>query len=218
LPSTVTFRSLVTGLIWHQSQRTGAAVERGAGHPEVAHDLCRRLSGFYESIGVADLSVRNSPWPATKVLASRSAPIDRVEHSLTLDFVLHLPQSSHGREHHMSRRCRRADISAAKIEDPKLNPAAAQAFGKREHVLRRFAQPVQRREHECVTRLKRGDSDIKLRTSRSSSGIPFIDLEVVTPDAGRQDIGPLFDRGTVPSRYSRVTDQLLHNSPSLSHN
>jgi hypothetical protein len=161
---------------------------------------------------------RDDPRPAAKVLAGYTPFIDRVEYALSLDVVFHLSEGRHNSEQHRAHRSRCVDVTPAQMEYPKGNAPASEILGERKHVLRRLTQPVQGCNHKCVARLARLQCDVKLRPGCSSSSTPLVDIQVVTPNACGPDFDLLSVRRLLPSRYPRVSNELYHRTPPLSHN
>jgi hypothetical protein len=85
-----------------------------------------------------------------------------------------------------------------------------------EHVLRRPAEAIEGRDDEGVAVVQRAQRLVERRTGRASSGDAVIDVEVIAPDAGSEEVCGLSIRVLLTRRHPRVPDELPHDDQPVS--
>lgn len=79
-------------------------------------------------------------------------------------------------------------------------------------------KPIQSGDHQGVPLLQGEHCLVELRPRRLGAGHPVIDIEVITPDSGREQVLDLPVGVLSPGRDPRVSDELAHDHPAVSRN
>lgn len=90
-------------------------------------------------------------------------------------------------------------------------PRFLRLVGEGEHVHRRATEAVEGGDHKCVANVECSQGEVELRPACSSTRDPVVDVEVVAPDAGAEEIVDLTVGRLVSGRYPRVANQLTHS-------
>ena len=128
-----------------------------------------------------------------------------------------LCQGGRNREEHWPHRCRRVYVSATQIQNAKPRTSSAKLFRQCEHVLRGSAESIPGSDHKSVARDQRVKRPVELRPRCPGPGDSVIDVEVITPYAGGQQIRLLPIGGLLFQGNPRIADQLCHGPLGGSH-
>ena len=85
-------------LIRQETQGARPAIEGRSGHSQIPCDVGCWLTVVYEAAGVAYLTVGDDPRATAQIFAGVAAFGDRVDYTLSLDFMFHLTECGHDRE------------------------------------------------------------------------------------------------------------------------
>ena len=102
---------------------------------------------------------------------------------------------------------------ATEVEDTKTGAAATELVGECEHLLCRSAESAQSCDHQSVSVFQCVERAVELGTRISGARDTVINVQVMTPNAGRDQIRFLSVGALLPCRHSRVPNQLRLVAP-----
>lgn len=153
-------------------------------------------------------------WGASdEVVAGGASLGDGVNDALPLYLLLQLCKRGRDRDQHRPHGCGCVDFAAAEIENTEASTAAAELVGERQHVLRRATQPVKGSDDQGVASFECGEGGVELRSGCARARDVVVNVEVITADAGSNQLNFLSVCRLLPGRYARVSDELGHGCP-----
>lgn len=121
-------------------------------------------------------------------------------------------------EDHAAHGCAGANGATAEVEYLKDCPAEAKFRSQGMHVHGGPAKPVEGGDDQCVSLVQCLQGSVERGSAGMGSADSVVDVEVITANPSREQVGLLPVGVLVPGGYARVPDQPSHERPIVSHN